>query len=105
MPKKSNNIPAATKADLKKLATKEDLNKFATKIELRGLQETLLKNQKGIEKKLDKIAITLDGFVGRVDDLTTDNVVGANQVRELDVKVEGHEKRISKLESSRINPQ
>lgn len=46
-----------------------------------------------IDKKLDKLAETLDGFVGVVDDLRTENIVGANQFRD-------HEKRISKLEKT-----
>lgn len=46
-----------------------------------------------IDKKLDKIMNTLDGLVGVIDDLRTDNVVGAEQFRD-------HEKRISKLEKS-----
>ena len=46
-----------------------------------------------MDKKLDKLAETLDGFVGRVDNLRTENAVGAGQFRD-------HEIRISKLEST-----
>lgn len=62
-------------------------------------------SQKRSETTLNKISNQLDGFVGRVDDLTTDNVVGTNQIHELRDEAKDHEKRISKLESSQINPQ
>lgn len=68
----TNNSNIASKADLKK-----ELDELETRL----------------NKKLDKIINTLDGFVGVVDDLRTDNVVGTEHYRD-------HEKRISKLEST-----
>ena len=78
MPKNS----VATKADLDNLEKKIDkkLDKLQTRVD-------------GVDQKLDKLQITLDGFVGVVDDLRTENIVGANQFRD-------HEKRISKLEKT-----
>lgn len=68
-----------------------------------GLEEKVERVEErviSIEGKIDRIAITLDGFVGRVDDLTTENVIGTNQMRKIKISVENHEKRIKVLESS-----
>lgn len=108
-----------TKDDLKNVATKEDLKKFATKTELRNVEknlrgeilrveekvENLEDGQKRIENKIDgveerlsakidKVMNTLDGFVGIVDTLRTENEIGTHQMRELDI-------RVTKLESSK----
>ena len=103
MPKKSNS-QVATKDDLKKLATKSELKRVEKSLRQEILKvdekvERVEESQERVEAKLDKISTQLDGFVGRVDDLTVENKVGANQIRELDVKVDGHEKRIKQLES------
>ena len=55
--------------------------------------ENLEEGQKRMEKTINKISIQLDGFVGRVDDLTKDNEVGTEHYRD-------HEERISKLETT-----
>ena len=68
----------------------KSLRQEILKVEIRV--EDLEEGQQEIKKTLDNVQGTLDGFVGRVDDLTTENIVGANQFRD-------HEKRISKLES------
>lgn len=113
---------AVTKEDLKSLATKadiqrleQDMKRFATKADVTVLRgefkrtekslrgeilrveekvENLEEGQQEIKASLVKLQNTLDRFVGTVDDLRTDNQVGAHQVRELDV-------RVTKLESSR----
>jgi len=54
-----------------------------------------------LETKFDKMMNTLDGFVGAVDDLRTDNTVGAHQTRELQQKVKNHEDRLRQIESTR----
>ncbi len=84
----------ATKLQNSNLATKADLKQVEEKLEgkINGLEQR-------IGEKLDKIANTLDGFVGRVDDLTIENEVGANQIKELRDKTNDHEGRITKLES------
>lgn len=53
-------------------------------------------------QKLDKLQNTLDGFVGRVDDLSVDNEVGTHHTRELELKVEALEKRVKRIESSKV---
>ena len=52
-----------------------------------------------LSTKLDKIMNILDGFVGVVDDLRTDNTVGTHQTRELQKKVDDHEERLQQVES------
>ena len=52
-----------------------------------------------MDKTLNDLRDTLDGFVGKVDSLVKENVVGANQYREHDLKIEDHEERITTLES------
>ncbi len=112
MVKKSNNIQVATKADIVRLEI--SLKKFATNTNLKSVEKSLRReilrvegkvenveeSQKRVESKLDKISNQLDGFVGRVDDLTNDNEIGADQIHSLREDVKGHEKRIAKLESA-----
>lgn len=52
-----------------------------------------------VEGKLDKLQNTLGSFLGRVDNLEKDNIVGAHHTRELRVQVDDHEKRITQMES------
>lgn len=96
----------ATKTDIQRL--EQGMRKFSTKTELKAVErslrgeilrveekvENLEEGQQEIKASLVKLQNTLDRFVGTVDDLRTDNQVGAHQVRELDV-------RVTKLESSR----
>lgn len=92
MKNKTGNEQIATKKDIKELRTE------ILRVEVRV--ENIEESQKRVEAKLDRIANTLDGFVGRVDDLTVENKVGCNQTRETRLQVDNHEKRIRKLESS-----
>ncbi|MBI2442683.1 MAG: hypothetical protein HYV40_02100 [Candidatus Levybacteria bacterium] len=62
--------------------------------------ENLEEGQEDIKGKLVKLQNTMDKFVAGVDDLRTDNVVGAHHTRELELKAADHEKRIKQLESS-----
>ncbi len=103
-----------TKEDLRRFTTKDDLKRFATKTELKRVEKVLRQEILRVEEKVEnveegqedikvslvKIQNTLDGFVGTVDNLRTDNVVGAHHTRELQVQVKEHEKRIKRLESS-----
>lgn len=84
MQKKSQNPQFLTKRDIQDLASKKDLK--------------ILEDKLG--EKLDKIANTLDGFVGTVDNLRIENEVGANQIKELRDRADNHEERITKLEST-----
>lgn len=91
MPKIPQNSQAATKADIAIL--ENDLGILKTDVRV------LKTDVKGLDKKLDRLQNTLYGFVGVVDDLRTENIVGTNQISELRKQVKGHEKRIVRLES------
>jgi hypothetical protein len=67
-----------------------DTYKTATKVDIQRL-----------ETKLDKLQNTLDGFVGVVDDLRTDNTVGTHHTHELQLRVDDHEKRLKHIELSK----
>lgn len=119
-----DTLAQSTKKDIKELDAKFAA-RFATKSELKNVEknlraeilrveekvETLEDGQQAIkqqltaveqklETKIDRILQTLDSFVGRVDNLTTDNEVGTHHTRELRIQIDGHEKRIKHLESS-----
>ncbi len=64
-----------------------------------GIKELKADNQQ-LNAKLDKLQNTMDKFVGRVDDLSVDNEVGTHHTRELELKVDDHEKRLKIIESS-----
>jgi uncharacterized phage infection (PIP) family protein YhgE len=53
--------------------------------------EDLEEGQKRIEAIVNKISVQMDGFVGKVEALEQENVIGTKHYRD-------HEKRISKLE-------
>ena len=98
----------ATKTDIKKLKAelttdikfvKEVINEL--KEEIRELRTENRDNDQKHNTKLDRLQNTLDGFVGRVDDLSVDNEVGTHHTRELELKVESLEKRVNQLESSK----
>lgn len=99
MLKKSTIAQVATKSELKRVekSLRQEILKAEEKVEDRF--ERIEDSQKRVEVKLDKIANTLDGFVEIVDNLRVENVVGADQTRGLEVKVDDHEKRIKQLES------
>lgn len=82
--------------------TEKSLRGEILKVEERA--ENIEESQKRVETKLDKIGNTLDGFVGRVDNLAIDNEVGANQIHELRKNIKDHETRITQLETTRHSP-
>ncbi len=114
--------------DTSKLATKKDIKYLKTdikdlKAESKSIRREILRveekvdnleeGQKRLEEelrelradnhtKLDRLQNTLDGFIGTVDDLRTDNTVGTHHTRELQIKVDDHEKRLKQIESSKV---
>ena len=99
MPKKSDNSQVATKGDV--IAVKTGLETKIQRLDkkVQRFEETMNIRFRNVDTKLDKIASTLDGFVGGVDNLRIENEVGADQIRDLREKVGDHEVRITKLES------
>ena len=91
-----NKLGKLLKTEFKK--TDKAIRSEMLKIEERV--ENLEDGQVRTEKKIDKISNQLDGFVGRVDDLTNDNEIGADQIHELRETTKDHAKRIAKLEST-----
>lgn len=69
--------------------------------EIKEFKAEVRSDSKTQHDKLDKIQNTLDGFVGRVDDLSIDNEVGTHHTRELELKVAALEKRVKRIESSK----
>ena len=63
--------------------------------------ENIEGSQTRVEATLNKISTQLDGFIGRVDDLTTENTIGASQIHKLQEDVVQHDKRLIALESAR----
>lgn len=110
---KSQNIISTIKKLEKSL--KSDLEKFFTN----KLNDTELALMIGIEERSEKterilreeireskndLMTKIDSFAGRTQALEEENTIGAHQTRELEVKVEDHEKRIKQLESATQTP-
>ncbi len=112
-------LQKSTKSDLdnavqglqKSTKSEIELSRKATKDEFRFIRKDALRNEERIERledgqnlmnsKLDRIMNTLDGFVGSVDTLRDENEIGTHQTRELQLKVEDHEERLTVLESAK----
>lgn len=109
MPNKTPNDQAAVLSAIKKLeaSLKTEIRKGdnALRAEMKSgnkaIRQEMLKIEERVEnlegkhgeidKKLDRLQVTLDGFVGNVGKLTEENIIGTEHYRD-------HEKRISKLE-------
>lgn len=96
-----NNV--VTRRDIKKLSTKTELKKVEKTLRqdilrveervenieerLENIEEkaeALEEGQNRLETKIDKVLNTVISFVGRVENLETENEVGAHQIRELE---------------------
>ncbi len=102
----------ATKADIKGLKSevgglKSEVKELKTEfksfrqevLKIEERVENLEEGQTRVETILKRMENTLDGFVGRVDNLTTDNEVGTHQARELSLRVDDHEHRLRHVEA------
>ena len=56
--------------------------------------------ERRLSLKIDKVQTTLDSIVGDLEKSREDRTIGAHQTRELRIQVDGHEKRINKLEQA-----
>ena len=100
---KSNSNNPATKSDIRGLRSEFKRTEKSLRGELLRVEEkveNVEESQKRTEVILNKISNQLDGFVGRVDDLTNENEIGGDQIHELRKTAKDHEKRITKLETS-----
>ena len=61
-------------------------------------QKEIKEGQKRLETKVDNLERTLDGFVGKVDNLVKEDVVGADQYRRHEVRLNEQEAGITKIE-------
>ena len=66
---------------------RQEMLKIEERVE--GLEE----GQKEMNKKMDNLEIKMDGFVGKVEALEQENIIGTKHYRD-------HEERISKLEKT-----
>lgn len=109
---KNTSSKLITKTDLgqalKDVAKKDDLKNFATKDDLHALEIRTDIKMEDMERRIDDnaqkyrdtILTRLDGVMGELETMREENTIGAYQTREIQVKVDGHEKRIAKLEKT-----
>lgn len=100
-----DNTQVATKADLVVLKSELKIDIRAVKSDIKSLRQDTLKIEERVEKLeegqemilsiLKRMENTLDGFVGKVDDLT----IGTHQAREIKQRVDDHEKRLKRIAS------
>lgn len=81
-----------------KFATKDDLAGFATKDDLKQVVADVSDQ---IYDKLEDIKIVQDKLLKKFETWEVENTVGTEQIRELRVETDDHEKRISTLEASK----
>lgn len=62
-------------------------------------EEKMVRN---IQEGNDKILTKLDSIVKDIEELKEDEDIGVDQIRELRIEVDDHEKRIKKLERSNV---
>lgn len=88
-----------TKKDLENLVTKEELKMLEIRLGLNFDEKFEEMDGKGRGYR-DDVLNGLDKVMKELEAIWEDNEVGTHQVRELREEVDGHEKRITKLESS-----
>ena len=112
MPQKTVSVQVATKEDVQILRNDFKKSEKSLRAEIKrgdkALRQEILRveervenieeGQKRIETIVNRTANTLDAFLGRLDNLETDNEVGANQISDLRELTDNHETRITKLE-------
>ena len=105
----STTAPLATKTELKKvernirqevLKVEDRLERVEDRLERVEEKVDIIEDKiTGIGKKIDNLTNITVAFVGRIDDLETENAVGTNQMHELKTDVNDHGIRITKLET------
>ena len=89
----------ATKDDIKNMATKDDIARLAKEIirhteDIEYIKRTMAKNE-----DIQRIITTLDVLIAKTDEHERKAMVNTYRIQEVESKVDGHEKRISALES------
>ncbi len=90
-------VKTELKSDIKSL--RQEILRVEEKVE--KLEEDIKEFKIDIGAKLDRLQNTMDGFIGAVDDLRTDNTVGTHHTRELQKRVDDHEARLQQIESAK----
>lgn len=54
-----------------------------------------------VDNKIDKVMIGIDGVMKELSDMREENAAGVLHSRRVDERIENHEKRIKKIESSK----
>lgn len=109
---KLNKIKTATKADLKVLEKKLEKSfknelenklkdtELALMIRIEDRAQNTEENLKeAIRQSTNDLMTKIDSFAGRTKALEDENTIGAHNTRELEVRVDDREGRITKLES------
>ncbi|PKN00971.1 MAG: hypothetical protein CVU77_07615 [Elusimicrobia bacterium HGW-Elusimicrobia-1] len=98
----------ATKDDIKNMATKDDIKNMATKDDIARLAKEIIRHTEDIEyikrtmaknEDIQRIITTLDVLIAKTDEHERKAMVNTYRIQEVESKVDGHEKRISALES------
>jgi len=97
---------------ISKLATKKELKKYSTKKDLRDIEQnlkiTIAANVSDLETRTndkaqkyhDDILNKFDKVIGELETIREEQTVGFHQYKELQEQVNGHDKKIKKIEQS-----
>lgn len=98
MPKTSNQ---ATKHDLKLLRRELGLIRDELKEDIkRSIDLVEARSSKKFQSYRDDVLTKFDAVMGELETMRQENALGVGQTRELYQRVDNHEKRIKKLETS-----
>lgn len=95
-----------------KMATKDDIKNMATKDDIGRLSKQIIKNTEDIETikqtmatkdDVRHILTAIDSFASKTEDHERKAITNTHRIKEIEPKVEDHEKRITTLESN-ISP-
>ena len=96
---KSIKETMATKDDLKNFATKDDIKRLAISIVQTTDKINSIEQKMTTKDDIQRIITTMDNFTGRTIDHERKAETNTHRIKELEPKVESHEKRITALES------
>ena len=82
----------------KHVATRMDIDLL--KIDIQILDKKIDEVDNKLDKKFDRVITQLDGIAKGLDDMRDENTAGTDLIEKLEAKVDNHEKRIARVESS-----